>query len=119
MFPKLTKLSILFLAVSTTGIFASAAKAEKMPLHEQFKEAYFWNGKDAFVQANFANQLNTIVGLTGYPEQHINRDGQRVDNVYEMGMAKQSSMGARIMTRDLPNPYDTSIRENPNYSAIK
>lgn len=119
MFAKLTKLSILLLGVSAAGLLSSPAQAEKMSLNDEFKEAYFTHGKNAFVQSNIVNQFNTIVGLTGYPEQHINRDAQAVDKLYKMGMAEQSSLGARIMTRDLPNPYDTSLRENPSYSAAK
>ena len=119
MFAKLTKLSILLLGLSAAGLFSAPAEAETMSLGEQFKEAYYSHGKNAFIQGNIISQFNTIVGFTGYPEQHVNRDAQAVDNLYQIGIKKQSAMGERIITRDLPNPYDTSIRENPSYSAIK
>ncbi len=118
-FTKLTKLSQILLIAGAASIFGNSVRAEMMPLDEDFEAAYFSNGKNAFVQSNVFGQINTIVGFTGFPEQHINRDGQAVDRVYRAGMAEQSSMGASIMTRDLANPYDTSLRENPNYSAIE
>lgn len=114
-----TKLTTILLVTGAASVFSLPTKAEMKPLDEQFQDAYFSNGKNAFVQSNILNQANTIVGFTGFPEQHINRDGQAVDKVYREGMARQSSMGERMMTRDLSNPYDTSIRENPSYSAIK
>ena len=86
---------------------------------EDFEKAYFSHGKNAFTQANILWQANTIVGFTGFPDQHIVRDGIRIDRVYEAGMKEQAKMGSPIRTRDLANPYDTSLRENPSYSAIK
>ena len=126
---KLSKLSLLLLGVGAASLLATPAQAEKMPLekmpleemslNEKFKEVYFTNGKNAFIQGNFLSQIESIVGFTGYPEQHVNRDAQAVDKLYQMAIETQAATGARIMTRDLPNPYDTSLRENPSYSAIK
>lgn len=116
---KFTKLSSILLVAGIASMFSLPAKAEMKPLDEAFQDAYFSYGKNAFTQSNALSQIDTILGFTGYPDQHINRDGKAVDKVYQEGMAKQSSMGSRIMTRDLPNPYDTSIRESPSYSAIK
>lgn len=116
---KFTKLTKILLVAGISSMFSLSAKAEMKSLDEQFQDAYFSNGKNAFIQSNALSQLDTILGFTGFPEQHINRDGLAVDKVYQEGMAQQSSMGARIVTRDLANPYDTSIRERPSYSAIK
>ena len=116
---KFTKLTRILLLASIASMFSLSAKAEMKPLDEQFQDAYFSHGQNAFVQSNVLSQLDTILGFTGFPEQHINRDGLAVDRIYQQGMEKQSAMGARIVTRDLNNPYDTSIRERPSYSAIK
>ena len=118
-FTKLTNLSKILLIAGVASVFSGTAQAEMMLSDDNFEEAYFSNGKNAFVQSNFFNQLNTIVGFTGFPEQHINRDAKAVYQVYQAGMAKQASMGDSMITRDLANPYDTSLRENPSYSAIK
>ncbi len=116
---KFTNLSKIFLVAGITSVFALPAQAEMKPLDEKFEDAYFSYGKNAFVQSNALSQIDTILGFTGFPDQHINRDAKAVDKIYQEGMAKQSSMGLRILTRDLANPYDTSIRESPSYSAIK
>ena len=116
---KSTKLIKIFLFTGIASVFALSANAENVPLDEQFENAYFSNGKNAFVQSNILSQIDTILGFTGFPEQHINRDAQAVDKMYQQGMARQSSVGDRIVTKDLANPYDTSIGENPRYSAIK
>ena len=116
---KFTRLSKILLLAGIASMFSLSAKAEMKPLDDKFNDAYFMNGKDAFIQSNAFGQINTILGFTGFPEQHINRDGKAVDTIYQEGMAKQSSMGAKMVTRDLTNPYDTSLRESPSYSAIK
>jgi len=118
-FTKLTNLSQILLIAGAASIFGAAAQAEMMSLDQDFRDAYFSNGKTAFAEGNIFGQFNTITGITGFPDQHISRDGKAVDQVYQTGMAEQTGMGASMMTRDLANPYDTSLRENPSYSAIK
>ena len=116
---KSTKLTKIFLLAGIASLFSLSANAEMKPLDEKFQNAYFSNGKNAFYQSSVISQIDTILGFTGFPDQHIARDAKAVDSVYQSGMAKQSHMGAKMVTRDLSNPYDTSIRENPSYSAIK
>ena len=116
---KSTKLTKIFLLAGIASMFSLSANAEMKPLDQQFRDAYFSHGKDAFYQGGAISQIDTIFGFTGFPDQHINGDAKAVDNVYQEAIAKQSAMGAKMMTRDLANPYDTSIRENPSYSAIK
>ncbi|MCC0177025.1 serine/threonine protein kinase [Waterburya agarophytonicola K14] len=116
---KFAKLTTILLVGSTASIFSLPAKAEMQSLNEKFTEAYFTKAQDAFVQSNIISQLDTIFGFTGFPDQHITKDGKAIDNLYQAGTVQQSSLGERMVTRDLANPYDTSIRENPSYSAIK
>ena len=119
MFIKFTKLSAVLVIATIASLFSIEAKAEMQPLDDAFEDAYFKRGKNAFQQSNIAGQINSILGLTGFADQHITADGKAVDEIYKLGIEAQSASGMRIMTRDLPNPYDTSIRENPSYSAIK
>ncbi|MDJ0569751.1 MAG: serine/threonine protein kinase [Pleurocapsa sp. MO_192.B19] len=116
---KFTKLTKVLVIATITSLFSMKAKAEMMPLDEAFEEAYFTKGKNAFQQSNIFGQINTILGFTGFADQHITSDGKAVDNLYQKGMEQQTATGMRIITRDLANPYDTSLRENPSYSAIK
>lgn len=119
MFIKFTKLSAVLVMATIASLFSIEAKAEMTSLDEAFEDAYFKKGKNTYVQSSIFGQLNTIFGFTGFADQHITADGKAVDKVYQKGMEAQSESGMRMMTRDLANPYDTSIRENPDYSAIK
>ena len=116
---KSTKLTKVFLFAGIASIFSLPANAEMKPLDEKFKDAYFSHAKNAFYQSSAASQIDTILGFTGFPDQHISGDAKAVHDVYQEGMAKQSAMGAKMVTRDLTNPYDTSLLQNPSYSAIK
>lgn len=121
-FTKLTRLSqILFLGTiaSMFAVSATAETKESTSVEQRFEDAYFSHGKNAFAQSNILGQIDTLLGFTGFPEQHISRDAKTVDNLYQETMAKQSSLGSRIITRDVANPYDTSLRENSGYSAIE
>ena len=119
MFIKFTKLSAVLVIATIASLFSMEAQAETTSLDEAFEDAYFKKGKNAFKQSSIFGQINTIFGFTGFPEQHISTDGKAVDDVYQAGMEAQAASGRRMITRDLANPYDTSIKENPDYSAIK
>jgi len=116
---KFTKLSVVLVIATIASLFSIEAKAEKQSLDQTFEDAYFKKGKDSFQQSTITGQFNFLFGFTGFPEQHISSDGKAVHEIYEDAMKAQSAEGMRVITRDLPNPYDTSIRENPDYSAIK
>ena len=119
MFIKFTKLSAALVMAAIASLFSIEAKAETNSLDEAFKDAYFKKGKNAFVQSGYFGQIDTIFGFTGFPDQHITSDGKAVDKVYQEGIKAQAASGMKMMTRDLANPYDTSIQENPDYSAIE
>ena len=116
---KSTKLTKIFLLAGVVSMFSLSANAEMKPLDEKFKDAYFSHAKDAFYQSTAISQIDTIFGFTGFSDQHISGDAKAVDNVYQEAITEQSATGAKMVTRDLANPYDTSIKENPSYSAIK
>ncbi len=116
---KFTKLSAILVIAAIASLFSIEAKAEMKPLDRAFEDAYFKKGKNAFTQSSIFGQANSIFGFTGFADQHISADGKAVDNVYKQGMKAQSGTGMRMVTRDLVNPYDTSLREIPSYSAIK
>jgi hypothetical protein len=115
---KFTKLSKVLVIAAIASLFAVEAQAEMKPLDDAFKDAYHKRGKNAFKQSNIFGQINTIVGLTGFPEQHVSLDGKAVDQLYQQSLIKQTSSGEYSVTRDLENPYNTSVRENPSYIAF-
>ena len=116
---KFTKLSKVIVIATIASLFSLEAKAEMKSLAQEFEDAYFTKGKNAFKQSSIIGQINTIAGFTGFPEQHISSDSKAVDHVYQAGMERQSATGMKMITRDINNPYDTSLRENPSYSAME
>lgn len=130
-FTKLTKILVISTVASISSLFAVEVMAqtekseitesrltkstEAMTLDEAFTDAYFKRGKNAFVQQSFLGQLNTIVGFTGFPEKQIAADAKAVYNLYQTAMERQVKAGMPIYTKDLVNPYETSLLENPSY----
>lgn len=118
MFIKFTQLSKVLILAAIASLLADQVKAEMQPLPKAFENAYFKNGPNAFRQSSIFEQINNIVGITGFPEQDVAGDAEAVDDVYQAGLEKQSATGMKTITRDLENPYDTSLLENPSYSAF-
>lgn len=116
---KFTKLSKILVIAAIASLFAAPAMAEKkqseMSLNEAFEAAYFKHAGNAYQRTGFFGQLNSLLGLTWFPDKQIALDGKAVDSLYQDAMEQQASEGAPIMTRDLPNPYTTSLLENPRY----
>ncbi|BAZ44362.1 hypothetical protein NIES4102_13700 [Chondrocystis sp. NIES-4102] len=119
MFIKFTKLSTVLLIASIFSLFSTEAIAETKSLDQAFKEAYFSRGKNAFQQSTIFGQINAILGFTGFPDQHINVDSKKVDTLYQEAMRQQAKTGRRIITEDLPNPYNTSLQEISASNSIK
>lgn len=67
---------------------------------------------------DISGQANQIFGWRTFPgsffDNQITSDGLTVNTVYHDALRQQ--MGSpRIVTRDILNPFDTSLRENPEY----
>lgn len=68
---------------------------------------------------NILGQLNTLFGWRTFPQgsyfdNMITRDAKLTETLYYDVMQQQQS-GPLIRTQDLPNPFDTSLQENPSY----
>ena len=79
------------------------------------KKLFFEHSGNAFQNAGIISQLNTILGFKWFPEKQITLDGQLVHMLYRDGMKTQAESGTPMKTRDLINPYTTSLQENPEY----
>lgn len=114
---KLAKLSSILLITATSSLLPSLVKAEE-PAHlsvaEAFEDAYFENAGNSYQNSSFIGQLNTIFGFKGFPDRQISADGKAIDTVYNNVMENQSQVGSPLRTRDLNNPYDTSLIEIEN-----
>ncbi len=120
---KFTKLSKILVIATIASVFAAPAMAEKdqspMSLNEAFKAAYFKHAGNAYEKMGFFGQLDSLLGLTWFADRQIMLDGKSVDSVYQQAIEQQASAGMPMMTRDLPNPYTTSLIENPRYIGTK
>lgn len=120
---KFTKLSKILVIATIASMFAAPAMAEKeqspMSLNEAFTEALFEHGGNTYQRIDFFGQLNSLVGFSWFPDRQIMLNGKSVDSLYQDAMEQQASAGMPIMTRDLPNPYTTSLIENPRYIGTK
>ena len=115
---KSIKLSSILLLTAVSSLFALKARGEthqSKSLNDTFKEAYFEHTGNNFQNSSFVGVLNTIVGFKGFPENQISADGKLIDRVYEDALKQQSRAVSPIYTRDLTNPYSTSLQENPSY----
>lgn len=83
-----------------------------------FTRAFFYHTGNAFENQTILSPLNTIFGFNFYPEKQIALDGELVDSVYKDVMQQQTASIPPLRTRDLSNPFNTSLYENPNYIPI-
>lgn len=120
MLTKFTKLSSILLITIIGSLVAGEAKADDrvvkaVSLEQAFEEAYFDNTGDTYQNSSIFGQLNTILGFKGFPDQQISADGKLVDKLYQNSIREQSQTGFPLKTRDLTNPYSSSLIENPGY----
>ena len=115
---KFTKLSKVVVIATIASLFSIEVRANEASLAEIFEAAYFDNGENTIKQSSFLGQINTIVGIPKFPEQDITADMKEVNRVYELGLERQTSTGERLITKDLDNPYTTSLREIPGFDPF-
>lgn len=109
-------LAALAQPTSITQLNASETVADKIT------RAYFTNDPDFFHNRSFGRQLDFILGLgsppgDAFPENEITQDGKMIDVVYQDALKQQVSNDPVVRTRDLPNPYQTSILTSPRLNA--
>ncbi len=99
----------------------SQTPANEMPLAEAFNRAFFNSTGRFFESTGISGQLNTIFGWRtfpgSFPENQITSDGLVIQTIYSDALQQQAG-DSKIFTRDLPNPFNTSLQENPNYLRI-
>lgn len=120
---------VLVLVAAASGFpFAAIAQptsstqpSSNETIAETFNRAFFANDPEFFRNRSFGRQLDLILGpgsliRNSFPENEIIRDAERVDNLYEATLEQQVSSDPIIRTRDLPNPYETSILRSRSLS---
>ena len=120
---KFTKLSSIFFLTTIASLFplklwaqtTTENEVNQVTIQQVFTDAFFRHSGDAFRNDGFIDQLNHILGFNRFPEIQISKDGELVDFLYQDVLKQQAEKGAPMKTRDLSNPYNTSLGENPDY----
>ncbi|MBR8829339.1 MAG: hypothetical protein DSM107014_15810 [Gomphosphaeria aponina SAG 52.96 = DSM 107014] len=121
---RFTKLIVVLVVSAVLSAEAQAApepinsptRRESIP--EVFDRAFFYESGTGFDAITIGSQLNFLFGWGSFPEgsfpeNTITRDGERVHQLYLEQLFKQTGNSPNLRTRDLENPFDSSIRLNP------
>lgn len=113
---KFNRFSSILLAMSVVAGFQASAIAQpnNRTFADRFEQTMFTSDPDFFQNRSFGRQFDWLLGTNGFPENEIQRDAKRANTLYHTGLEQQVSSDPVIRTRDLPNPYKTSILES-NY----
>lgn len=114
------------LAIFATVCISSTAKAQTSPanqfaqyetLSDRFEQVFYTNDKEYSRNRSFLRQLDFLIGIGGlnksFVENEITADTKAVNVLYRDALLQQNSSDRVVRTRDLPNPYDTSILQSP------
>lgn len=105
-------------ARSTAAPSAATPSTPIDPLNDMLKRAFFNSTGTYFDSTNISGQANAIFGWREFPgsyfENQITSDAQLVGVIYTDAMHQQSA-GKIVRTRDLTNPFDTSLQQNPDF----
>ncbi len=114
------------LAILTTVCIGSTASAQTSPidqftqyetLADRFEQVFYSNDKDFSQNRSLGRQLDFILGFgslnNSFVDNEINADTRAITILYKDELLKQGSSDRVVRTRDLPNPYNTSILQSP------
>lgn len=84
---------------------------EIMPVTEAFDRAFYGRSGSIRFKTSLVGQLLRLTIL--YPEKEISRDGRRLERLYRELLLHQTMSDPLIRTRDLDNPFNSSILTMP------
>lgn len=87
--------------------------------NELMEQAFFENSGDFADQASISGQLDFIFGWRTFPEgsyveNSIVRDSFLMRTILDDYYKQLTQRDPMIRTRDIPNPFETSIRQDPS-----
>ena len=89
--------------------------------NEIFERAFFKNNPNFYRNNSLGRDLDWILGpgisKNSFPENEMARDGKLVNIVYRDIMQQQVGNDPYIRTRDLPNPYNSSVIMSPRMNT--
>jgi hypothetical protein len=106
---------VLVIVVAATGLHPAAIAQTKAneTLSDTFERTYFNNDPNFYQNRSFKQQLNWMFGINGFSDNEINRDAAQIHELWQTSLKQQTASDPVIRTRDLPNPYNTSILSSP------
>lgn len=128
MYNRFTNLITVLTVSAASSLFGSVALANPVPVNylstfeaipEAFNQAYYNESGSPFEASSISSQLNFIFGWRSFPEgsfpeNQMSRDAERLHQLFVEQMKLQNNQGPILRTRDLENPFNSSIRENPS-----
>lgn len=115
---------------ATSSLFASTATAQTTPagfapirietLPEAIERAFFTDSGDIYRNRSIPRQVQYMFGpgLPGratFPDLEIERDSQRLNRIYKDALQQQASSDPIMRTPDLPNPFNTTLRQQSDF----
>lgn len=89
-------------------------------LNELMNQAFWQNTGNFFEQAAIPGQLNFLFGWKDFPEgsfsdNDVTKDSLLINTIMKDYFKQLTEREPTIRTKDIPNPFDTSIQQNPSY----
>lgn len=127
---RLPKLLSAFVLATASSLLASAAMAEPdsssyepirlIPLDEAFNRTFFRDSGTFYHNRSLQRQFEYIFGpgvpgRANFPDLEIERDAERVNKLYVYTLDQQVSSDPVLRTPDSPNPFNTSLRQLPQF----
>lgn len=125
---RLTKLLSALVLAAASSVWASGVKAQTQPvgfqpvrvetIPEAFERAFFTDYGDFYRSRSIPSQIQFILGTglpgrAAFPELQLERDAERINELYSYLIEQQASADPIIRTPDLANPFNTSVRLLP------
>ena len=91
-----------------------------LSLEELANEAFSHHTRDIFEQSDILGQFNFLFGWSdapegSYTENDIMRDSHLLYVIYDDYFRQLNQREPTMRTRDINNPFNTSVRQSPSY----
>ena len=115
------KITGVLIVIAAAGSFQGAVIAQQSSstqptdetLADTFERTFFKNDPNFFRNRSLGRQLNWMFGVNGFVENEINQDAAELHDLLRTSLKRQNSSDRVIRTRDLPNPFNSSILSSP------
>lgn len=110
-------------SVVASGVQAQTTTSSSQPIRIQsipdaFNQAFFHDSGTYYYNTSVQRQIQLILGVgsllgNSFPDNEVNRDAQRVEELYRYVLRQQNHSGPILRTPDQVNPFDSSLQTNP------